>query len=154
SRIVLLKKITQDGFIFFTNYNSEKGKAIDANPNVCLSFFWSQAQRQVIIKGTAQKTEANISDDYFRVRPRGSQLGALASNQSEIVENRGVLENELIQLEKKYLGMDVPRPDHWGGFIVKPVEMEFWQGRANRLHDRIRYQLTHDSQWIKTRLSP
>ncbi|APY07014.1 pyridoxamine 5'-phosphate oxidase [Winogradskyella sp. J14-2] len=154
SRVVLLKKYTHEGFIFYTNYNSEKGKAIAANANVCLSFFWHSAERQVIIKGTAEKLSENLSDGYFESRPRGSQLGAIASNQSEIVESREVLEKKLKALEQEYDGKEIERPKHWGGYMVRPVEMEFWQGRPNRLHDRIRYQLQEDYNWKIERLSP
>jgi pyridoxamine 5'-phosphate oxidase len=154
SRVVLLKKFTHEGFIFYTNYESEKGKAIAGNPNVCLSFFWHQAERQIIIKGKAERISENMSDGYFESRPRGSQLGALVSDQSEVVENREVLEVLLKQLEEKYEGEEIPRPDYWGGFIVKPVEIEFWQGRANRLHDRIRYRLDDEFNWQIDRLSP
>lgn len=154
SRIVLLKKYTHEGFIFYTNYKSEKGKAIISNPKVCLSFFWPKAERQVIIKGTAEKVAPNMSDGYFESRPRGSQFGALVSHQSEVVENRHVLEEELHQLEKKYEGKEIPRPEHWGGFIVKPISIEFWQGRPNRLHDRIRFTLNHEFDWDMERLSP
>ena len=153
-RVVLLKRYTYEGFIFFTNYNSEKGKAIAKNPNVCLSFFWNSAERQIIIKGKAEKIAENLSDGYFESRPRGSQLGALVSNQSHVVESRDVLESELLRLEDEFEGKEIPRPDYWGGYIVKPVEMEFWQGRPNRLHDRIRFQLQDDYSWKINRLSP
>ena len=153
-RVVLLKKYTYEGFIFYTNYNSEKGKAIQANPNVCLSFFWHAAEKQIIIKGNAERIVENLSDGYFESRPRGSQLGAVVSNQSEIVKNRKELEDKLQDLEKKFEGKEIPRPKYWGGFIVKPVEMEFWQGRANRLHDRIRYKLQEDYNWQIDRLAP
>ena len=154
NRVVLLKKYTHEGFIFYTNYNSEKGRAITENPNVCLSFFWHSAERQIIIKGKAEKIAENLSDGYFESRPRGSRLGAIVSNQSEVIENRAELEDKLKVLEAKYDGKDIERPKHWGGYIVKPVELEFWQGRPNRLHDRIRYQLQEDFNWKIERLSP
>ena len=154
NRVVLLKKFTWEGFIFYTNYNSEKGKAIERNPNVCLSFFWHGAERQIIIKGQAEKIAENLSDGYFESRPRGSQLGAIVSNQSEIVNDRDLLEERLKALEKEYEGKEVPRPSYWGGYIVKPVELEFWQGRPNRLHDRIRYRLLPDYNWEINLLSP
>ncbi len=154
SRVVLLKKYTYEGFIFYTNYNSEKGKAIEANPNVCLSFFWHGAEQQIIIKGKTEKIAENLSDGYFESRPRGSQLGALVSNQSEIIPTREELETKLHELEKEYEGKEIPRPDFWGGYIIKPIEFEFWQGRPNRLHDRIRYTLEKDYNWSINRLSP
>lgn len=154
SRVVLLKKFNEEGFIFFTNYNSEKGKAILENPNICLSFFWHSMERQVIIKGIVEKTSKIVSDNYFASRPKGSQLGALVSAQSEVIPNREYLEENLKQLEKEYEGKDVPRPEFWGGFLVKPTEVEFWQGRPNRLHDRIRYKLSENYYWNIQRLSP
>ena len=153
-RVVLLKKYTHEGFIFYTNYESEKGKAIVAHPKVSLSFHWAGAERQVIIKGNAEKIATNLSDGYFESRPRGSQLGAHASLQSTVVSSREVLENQLKTLEEKFQNKSIPRPEFWGGFIVKPIEIEFWQGRANRLHDRIRYQLQSDLNWKIERLSP
>ena len=154
SRVVLLKQFTYEGFIFYTNYNSEKGKAIANNPNVCLSFFWSSLERQVIIKGVAEKIPGNISDGYFDSRPTGSKLGAIVSNQSEIIASRSVLEDSLKQLETDFEGKEIPRPDYWGGFLVRPLVVEFWQGRPNRLHDRIRYQLQEDYFWKIDRLAP
>ncbi|MFC0604795.1 pyridoxamine 5'-phosphate oxidase [Winogradskyella pulchriflava] len=154
NRVVLLKKYTHEGFIFYTNYNSEKGKAIEVNPNVCLSFFWHSAERQIIIKGKAEKIAENLSDGYFESRPRGSQLGAIVSNQSEVIKNRDELEAKLKRLEDEYEGKDILRPTYWGGYIVKPVEIEFWQGRPNRLHDRIRYQLQANFDWKIERLAP
>ncbi|RXR17279.1 pyridoxamine 5'-phosphate oxidase [Flavobacterium amnicola] len=153
SRVVLLKQFTYEGFIFYTNYNSEKGKAIEANPNVCLSFFWHTMERQVIIKGTAKKVAANISDNYFASRPDGSKLGAIVSNQSEVIPSREFLDEKLKELEASFVGKEIPRPTYWGGYLVEPQEIEFWQGRPNRLHDRIRYQLQSDFSWKTERLS-
>ena len=154
SRVVLLKQYTEEGFIFYTNYNSEKGKAIIENPNVCLSFFWHAMERQVIIKGIAERTQKNVSDNYFDSRPEGSKLGAIVSNQSEVIASRAILEDKLKQLESDFEGKEIPRPDYWGGFLVRPLSVEFWQGRANRLHDRIRYQLEEDFSWTIDRLAP
>ncbi|MDF0708646.1 pyridoxamine 5'-phosphate oxidase [Flagellimonas okinawensis] len=154
SRVVLMKKFTFEGFIFYTNYQSEKGKAIAANPAVCLSFFWPNMERQVIIKGTAEKIAENLSDGYFESRPHGSQLGAIVSDQSEVVPSRDYLEGKLRELEQRFEGKEVPRPNYWGGYLVKPVSMEFWQGRPNRLHDRIRYTLQEDFDWKVERLAP
>jgi pyridoxamine 5'-phosphate oxidase len=154
SRVVLLKKFDEEGFVFYTNYHSEKGKAIANNPNVCLSFFWHSMERQVIIKGIAEKTTPNISDNYFDSRPEGSKLGAIVSHQSDVIPSRVFLEDKLKQLEVTFEGNAIPRPAHWGGFLVRPLEVEFWQGRANRLHDRIRYQLEKEYNWKIDRLSP
>lgn len=154
SRVVLLKKFTEEGFVFYTNYNSEKGKAITENPNVCLSFFWHTMERQVIIKGIAKRTSEITSDCYFDSRPEGSKLGAIVSNQSEVVPSRDYLEENLKQLEKDFESMVITRPKHWGGFLVAPLEVEFWQGRPNRLHDRIRYSGQKDFSWKIDRLSP
>ena len=154
SRVVLMKKFTFEGFIFYTNYRSEKGKAIAANPSVCLSFFWPNMERQVIIKGKAEKIAENLSDGYFESRPKGSQLGAVVSDQSQVVPSREHLEGKLKELEQEYEGKEVPRPDYWGGFLVRPVSIEFWQGRPNRLHDRIRYTLNEDFDWKIERLAP
>lgn len=154
SRVVLLKKFNEEGFIFYTNYNSEKGKALLQNSNVCLSFFWPIAERQVIIKGIAEKTAKDISDNYFASRPDGSKLGALVSPQSEVIPNRTFLESKLKELESNFEGKEIPRPENWGGFIVKPVSVEFWQGRPNRLHDRIIYTVYDNFNWKIQRLAP
>ena len=154
TRVVLLKRFTDEGFIFYTNYNSEKGKAILANPNICLSFFWPVLERQIIIKGTAEKLPTNLSDGYFQSRPRGSQLGSIVSQQSEVVPSREYLQEQLSSLEKEMEGKSLKRPAHWGGFLVRPISLEFWQGRPNRLHDRIRYTLEADYDWKIERLSP
>ena len=154
ARIVLLKQLTKDGFIFYTNYNSEKGKSLDANANVSLSFFWPNLERQVIIKGVAEKTTDAISTNYFNSRPIGSQLGALVSPQSDVILNRAFLENKLSDLETEYKDKAVLRPENWGGYLVKPISIEFWQGRANRLHDRIRYNLHNGNLWKTERLAP
>ncbi len=154
SRVVLLKEYTHEGFIFYTNYESEKGRAIAQNPNVCISFFWPVMERQVIIKGKAEKIAENLSDGYFESRPMGSKLGAIVSKQSEVIPSRDFLEDKLNQLEKDLGGKEIERPKNWGGYIVKPFSMEFWQGRPNRLHDRIRYTLQEDFNWKIERLSP
>lgn len=154
TRVVLLKSYDENGFVFYTNYESEKGKAIIANPKVCLSFFWPSLERQVIIKGKAEKVPDNVSDNYFSSRPLGSQLGAMASDQSRVIEDREVLENKLKSLEEKYKNQEPKRPKNWGGFLVKPESIEFWQGRPNRLHDRFLFTLTSDFDWKIERLAP
>ncbi|MEI6865861.1 pyridoxamine 5'-phosphate oxidase [Flavicella sp.] len=154
SRIVLLKKITWEGFIFYTNYTSEKGKAIDVNSNVCLSFFWQNMEQQIIIKGKAEKIAENLSDGYFESRPEGSKLGAWASNQSEIVKSKNDLDSNLKKFEEQFENKEIPRPKHWGGYVIKPQSIEFWQGRPNRMHDRIRYDLQKDFSWKVDRLAP
>ncbi len=154
ARVVLLKKFTWEGFVFFTNYLSEKGKAIALNPNVCLSFFWQGIERQIIIKGVAEKLSENLSDGYFESRPDGSKLGAWASDQSEAVPSRNYLDERLASFEKQFENKEIPRPKHWGGILVKPISMEFWQGRPNRMHDRIRYTLQEDYNWKIERLAP
>ncbi|UWX60684.1 pyridoxamine 5'-phosphate oxidase [Chryseobacterium oranimense] len=153
TRMVLLKEYTYEGFIFYTNYNSRKGKAIENNHKACLHFFWPNLERQVIIKANLEKIAENLSDGYFHSRPKGSQLGAVVSPQSQIIPDREFLEERLKGLEKEYENSEVPRPANWGGYIAKPYEIEFWQGRPNRLHDRIIYQL-EDLDWKISRLAP
>ena len=154
SRVVLLKKYTQDGFVFYTNYNSEKGQAITKNNHICLSFFWPALEQQIIIKGKAEKQAENLSDDYFKSRPDGSKLGAWASNQSSVVNSREELDKQLKNYQQEFKDKEIERPPHWGGFLVKPVSIEFWQGRPNRMHDRILYTLLEDFSWKTERLEP
>ncbi len=152
-RVVLLKKYDEYGFYFYTNYLSEKGISIAKNEKVSLSFFWPGLERQVIIKGLATKTSKEDSVNYFNSRPLGSKLGAIVSSQSNVIENRQVLENKLDLLEQAFAEKEVEKPDHWGGILVAPISIEFWQGRPNRLHDRIRYTL-NNYDWIIERLAP
>lgn len=153
TRMVLLKAYTHEGFIFYTNYKSRKGKAIENNHKACLHFFWPNLERQIIIKADLEKVAENLSDGYFHSRPKGSQLGAVVSPQSQKIPNREFLEEKLKDLEKEYENTEIPRPAHWGGYLAKPYEIEFWQGRPNRLHDRIIYQL-EDLDWKISRLAP
>ena len=153
SRVVLLKEVSDEGFVFYTNYNSSKGQSIEHNNQVCISFFWQSMERQVIIQGTATKLPPEASDQYFQSRPRGSQMGAHVSNQSEVIENRFTLEKRLKFLEDQYKNKLIPRPTHWGGYVVSPHSIEFWQGRTNRLHDRLVY-IQKSSTWVIKRLSP
>ncbi len=149
-RIVLLKDCTEDGFIFFTHYTSDKGQSIAANPNVALTFHWPSVERQVRIEGLASKVSTSVSDEYFYSRPLGSQIGAIASPQSEAIESYQTLEDNSAEIEKQDV---ITRPEEWGGYLVKPSSMEFWQGRPNRLHDRIKYTKT-DKSWQIERLAP
>ena len=153
SRIVLLKALIEEGFVFYTNYQSEKGASIAHHSKVGLAFFWPPLERQVIIKGEAVKLTNEASDAYFQSRPKGSQIGAIVSDQSKIISDRSIMEAKLEALEIEYAEKDVPRPDHWGGYVVKPQCIEFWQGRPNRLHDRIRCQLLGNF-WNIERLAP
>jgi len=153
SRIVLLKGIDSGRFMFFSNYKSAKAMQMEANPAVALCLLWPHVERQVRICGHVEKTSRKISIDYFRSRPRGSQLGALISNQSSTLDSRESLEQSLRHFESLYEGQDIPCPEHWGGYAVTPDEIEFWQGRDNRLHDRIVYR-RQSSQWTISRLAP
>ncbi len=153
-RVVLLKKYDEFGFYFYTHYHSEKGRSIEAYPLVSLSFFWAALERQIIIKGKAEKTSETDSINYFDSRPRGSQLGAWVSKQSQVIEGREALEKTLKEVEDKFKNKPVPKPENWGGYVVKPVSIEFWQGRPNRLHDRIIYTLEADYNWKIQRLAP
>lgn len=153
ARIVLLKNLDERGFVFFTNYDSQKGQDLTANPYASLVFWWTELERQVRVEGKVEKITPAESDEYFNVRPQGSKLGAWASPQSQVIPNRDVLDNNLKNFEEEYQGKTVPRPSHWGGFRVIPQKIEFWQGRANRLHDRLCYTLK-DNQWIIERLAP
>lgn len=152
ARIVLLKGIERGGFVFYTNYRSRKGRELDAEASACLVFLWSELERQVRIEGTVEKVEVSDSDAYFASRPLGARLSAWASAQSEPVASRKVLEKALEEARQRY-GDDPPRPPHWGGYRVLPAEIEFWQGRANRLHDRLLYRRS-DSGWEIGRLAP
>jgi pyridoxamine 5'-phosphate oxidase len=154
SRMVLLKQVDDDGFVFFTNYQSDKAKQLDANPNVALVFFWSPFDRQVRVEGAVTKTSARESQEYFATRPRESQIGAWASPQSSVISGREELEAKQRELEKVYEGVPVPWPEHWGGFRVKPTRIEFWKGRIGRLHDRIVYERADDGTWSIKRLAP
>ena len=153
ARIVLLKGFDTNGFVFFTNYESNKGQQLTANPFASLVFFWKELERQVRIEGTVVKVSDQESDDYFHSRPQGSQLGAIASPQSRIIEGRSIIEKNLESLQEKYQGSVIPRPSHWGGYRVVPDTIEFWQGRSSRLHDRIKY-IKEVSAWKIVRLAP
>ncbi|WP_028298111.1 pyridoxamine 5'-phosphate oxidase [Olivibacter sitiensis] len=153
ARIVLLKHASEEGFSFYTNYVSEKGEEMAKNPFVALVFFWSQLERQVRVLGQVEKLSVQESTAYFHSRPIGSQLGAWASPQSKEIPNREYLQKRIKELETEYEGNEVPKPPHWGGYLVRPFRVEFWQGRPNRLHDRIRYELV-DNNWEIVRLAP
>ncbi len=155
NRVVLLKKIKTEGFVFYTNYESEKGKALAKNPKVCLSFFWPALERQIIIKGEVEKISQQESKDYFNSRPEGSRIGAIVSHQSSPVPNRSYLEEKLAELKQEYKNKEIKKPEYWGGYLVKPFSFEFWQGRPNRLHDRFVYELSKDKKWEEPiRLAP
>lgn len=153
ARIVLLKGYDRNGFVFFTNYNSQKGQDIAANPKACLLFFWKELERQVRIDGSIEKISAKDSEEYFQSRPVGSRIGAWCSPQSSVIPDRSLLDKNVEFYSNKFNAQIVPRPDHWGGYIVKPTAIEFWQGRSSRLHDRLRYSKIADS-WKIERLAP
>ena len=154
ARIVLLKGVSDLGFVFYTNYESQKGQQLIANPYAALVFLWDKLERQVRIEGEVEKLSTEESAEYFHSRPKGSQLGAIASDQSRIIPNREILEQRLSELQEKYADETVPLPEHWGGFRVVPNRIEFWQGRPSRLHDRLVYDLQDDGSWEINRLSP
>ncbi len=154
ARMVLLKQVDDDGFVFYTNYHSDKAKQLDENPFAALVFYWPQLERQVRIEGTVSRVSAHESDEYFRSRPRDSQIGALASPQSEVIESRETLVRRFRELEEMYRDRSVERPQHWGGYLVKPERIEFWKGRPGRLHDRISYDLEPGGSWTIKRLAP
>jgi pyridoxamine 5'-phosphate oxidase len=153
-RIVLLKGFDRDGFVFFTNYESEKGRQLEANPNAALGFYWIELDRQIRINGPVERTSREESERYFHSRPRGSQLGAWASRQSEVVDGRRVLDARMAEVTERFGKDPVPLPPHWGGYRLKPETIEFWQGRPNRLHDRLRYTRQPDGRWLIERLAP
>jgi pyridoxamine 5'-phosphate oxidase len=153
SRIVLLKGVDERGFVFYTNYDSRKGAEMESNPWISLNFFWQLLSRQVRIEGKIEKLSPEESDEYFKTRPRESQLGAWASSQSSILKSRTDLENELERYTQTYQNLEVPRPPHWGGYLVRPTRIEFWQGRISRLHDRFLYEHHHEG-WMVFRLAP
>ena len=154
ARIVLLKGVENDGFVFYTNYNSRKAQELDENPRAALVLYWIQLDRQVRVEGSVERTSAAESDEYFQTRPRESQLGALASPQSEVIETRNVLEESFRKLDEQYRDQPVARPAHWGGYRLKPELIEFWQNREGRLHDRILYDRQADGSWTIQRLAP
>lgn len=152
ARIVLLKGVSNEGFVFFTNYQSRKGKELAENPHASLLFFWKEIERQVRIEGTVSKTSEEISSKYFLSRPESSRIGAWSSPQSTVIKNREVLENNVLKYQKQFAGQ-IPKPPHWGGYIVKPTVIEFWQGRPSRLHDRLQYTFDNN-KWTMERLAP
>ena len=154
ARIVLLKGYDQNGFVFFTNYNSQKGKDIAENPYASLVFFWKELERQVRIEGHIEKIHSSESDAYFQSRPAGSRIGAWSSPQSAVIADRSIIENNYVHFEQEFGENYIPRPSHWGGYVVKPTAMEFWQGRSSRMHDRIHYKLNDNHSWTLERLAP
>jgi pyridoxamine 5'-phosphate oxidase len=154
ARAVLLKGFDERGFVFYTNYESRKGQELAENPWAALVFLWEELERQIRIEGRVEKASSEESDAYFRSRPLGSRLSATLSHQSQVISSRGVLEHRLQELMVENANEDVPRPPYWGGYQLSPTSIEFWQGRPNRLHDRLRYRLLQDGKWLLERLSP
>jgi pyridoxamine 5'-phosphate oxidase len=154
ARIVLLKGFNEDGFVFFTNYKSYKAMQLEENPKACLVFFWKELERQVRILGLVKKVSSEESDSYFHSRPKYSRIGALASPQSQVIESRQWIDEEFVKLVEEYKDKDPQRPSHWGGYSIKPIITEFWQGRPSRLHDRIQYTLEENGEWKIERLAP
>ena len=154
ARILLLKGLTSTGFVFFTNYNSFKGQQLAENPRASLVFFWKEVERQVRVTGLVARLSDNENDEYFNSRPEGSRIGAWASPQSQVIENREWLENNTLKYQQQFSDQPVKRPPHWGGYVVKPITIEFWQGRPSRLHDRIQYTLSENGIWVIERLAP
>ena len=154
ARLVLLKQADEDGFVFYTNYNSAKARELDSNPHAALVFYWPQLERQVRVEGKVERTSARESDTYFKTRPRESQIGALASPQSEVIPSREMLQERARELEKLYRDCEIERPTHWGGYRLLPERIEFWKGRPGRLHDRILYERQSVGSWIVKRLAP
>ena len=154
ARTVLLKSVSEAGFVFFTNYNSQKGKELAENPNACLVFFWKELERQIRISGTVEKVSAAESDEYFNLRPAGSRIGAWASPQSSVIASRKIIEENITKYQQQFAYGIITRPAFWGGYLVIPTIIEFWQGRPNRLHDRIQYSKMQDESWKIERLAP
>jgi pyridoxamine-phosphate oxidase len=154
ARVILLKRFGPDGFVFFTNYLSQKGREMAENPHVELCFFWNKLIRTVRVRGTVSTVPADESEEYFHSRPRSSQVAAVASQQSQPIASRADLEQRFAELEKEYEGREIPRPGHWGGYAIKPESIEFWQGRPSRLHDRLRYVADREGTWRIERVSP
>jgi pyridoxamine 5'-phosphate oxidase len=154
ARVVLLKAVDERGFVFYTNYDSRKGRELAANPRAALVIYWPDLERQVCVSGTVSQLPPAESDAYFRTRPRGSRIAAWASNQSQVLRDRAALEEKWKQIDAQYAGQEVPRPPHWGGYVLAPARLEFWQGRPNRLHDRFAYSRQEGQPWAIERLSP